>query len=159
MIQEWRQAISELFSLGYLITASGTNIFYKWNRKGEPPKERVRPLIQMLKNCKTQILSDPYFFIAQTLKGINGIWQPGFLNYLKFSRPRTWERLLQLETGINECVFKNDLSGLIETLKEYKNLIAEAWRQFEPTGKQRELSFQEGACKEEETWIKKTSVM
>ncbi len=161
MTQNWRGAISELIQLGCSIKAFGENLTVKWEGKGNPPsREKFSSLLEVLKTHKEEILGDPHFLMDQILREINEtLLRVGFLNYLKFSRSGTWQTLLQLETKINECVFKNDLSGLKRTLNEYKNLIAEAGRQFEPTGKQRELSFQEGACKEEETWIKKTSVM
>lgn len=149
---DWKDAISELIRLGCSVKVSGENLKVKWERNGNPPpKERFSSLVEVLKAHKEEILSDPNFLIDQTLREINEtLWRPGFLNYLKFSRPRTWQTLLQLEARINECVFKNDLSGLIETLNEYKNFIAEAREQFgiPAPNKQGELSFQQNVCRQ-----------
>jgi hypothetical protein len=144
----WKDAIAELTRLGCSIRISEDNIHVKWEGKGNPPpKERFDSLIGVITGHKIEILG--HLLIDETLKEINeAFYQPGLLNYLKFSKPIIWERLLQLETIINEGVFDNDLNKLNQALDEYKHLIREAGRQFGTSDRERELPFQQNVCRQ-----------
>jgi len=147
MNENWRDVIVELIHLGCSIRISGDNLQVRWEGRGSlPSQEKFSSLVEILKAHKEEILNNPYFLIDQTLKEINEIWQPGFLNYLKFSRPGEWERVLRLEERINQCVFKGDLNELKKSLSEYRELITGIVKQFRISGKQKELLFQQNAC-------------
>jgi hypothetical protein len=149
MTQDWRDAIVKLTHLGYSVRTSGDSLHVKWKGNGEPPsKEKFSSLVGVLKEHKEDILKDPHFLIDQTLREIDGIWQSGFLNYLKFSRLKEWGKMLGLEERINRSVLKGDLNELKKSLVEYRELITGIMKQHEISSKQKELSFQQDACRQ-----------
>lgn len=108
------------------------------------PDEKFSFLIEVLRENKEEILKNPTFLIDQAFIEISKtLWKPGLLNYLKFSRPGIWKRLLELENEINQHALNNDLSSLKKALDKYKNLINKAGREFGVSDRQREVSFKE----------------
>jgi hypothetical protein len=68
------------------------------------------------------IQEKPHMFIDQTLREINGIWEPETLAKLK-ERPGDWQRMLTLESEINRIALQGNVDGLKKALGNYKRLF------------------------------------
>lgn len=73
--------------------------------------------------------SDPdrlHKLIDDTLRKINQTWSPGTLTWLRANQPKEYEKMKQLEGGINEAVAQADVTTLQGHLTQYEELLLQA---------------------------------
>ena len=116
-------ATTKLRHLGYFVHLEGGTLKYLYRGKNGPPKEKVAPLIKILKVHKEEILSDPHFHIHMVLGEINERHEPGTLMWAKQERVQEWQKALTLEGEINKAALLGDVEALKEVLTEYMNLM------------------------------------
>lgn len=134
----WIDVLDKLQSLGYIITLDGEKLKYAYHGKGNPSKDEISPLLEILMANKGEILNDPYFLIEQAIQEINETYQPEFLKWRKANKPGEWERMLILERSINEMALGSNLKGLREALDEYQGLIFAMVKEFKAVKEKKE---------------------
>ena len=60
----WQEAVSKLTSIGYRILVEGEDLVLKWGQEGKPSHPEIRPLLQVLKKHKAEVLG--YLRLLQT---------------------------------------------------------------------------------------------
>lgn len=117
-------ATAKLRHLGYFVHLEGGTLKYLYRGKKGPPREKVAPLIEILKVHKEEILSDPHFHIHMVLGEINERHEPGTLMWAKKERVQEWQKTLTLEGEINKAALLGDVEALKEVLTEYRTLMS-----------------------------------
>jgi hypothetical protein len=146
MSSDWKEAFDRLISLGYSIGILGDDLSLKWQGQGDPPKDEVLPLIQIIKQNKDEIfreLEKPlsvHSKIDTALEEINRNYQPGTLEWTKVNRPEDWKKMISLEDRINQAILRGDGEELERALGDYQKLIFEMAKLFKtPQGETLDL--------------------
>jgi len=126
-------AITQLCHLGYFVHSEGRTLKYLYRGKNGLPKEKVVPLIEILKGHKEEIINDPYFHIHMALGEINERYEPGSLMWAKKERVQEWQKTLALEGEINKAALMEDVETLKEVLTQYRNLMLSMIGDFSST--------------------------
>lgn len=126
----WQEALGKLRSIGYSVNLDDGKLRYAYRGEGNPSRDEITPLLDVLKANKEEILYDPCFLIDQMLREINSAWEPGVLAWTKANRPDEWGKMLTLEGEINKIALCGDLNAFREVLDSYRGIILAMVEEF-----------------------------
>ena len=126
----WMDAVYHLRNMGYSLATHDEKLRYEYQGRNNPQSEQIKPLLNILKAHKEEILKAPCFLIEQTLEEINQEWQPKTLEWIKANRGDEWAKILTLEGEINRMPLCGDLDGLRGALNSYRGLIIAMVKEF-----------------------------